>query len=162
MIRQDYATFKRQNRVHFAANIKIMDGNEATIQGRNIGLFLNTAVIDVNNNRRADVYAREDGSKVVYDVAEPAFLTSYGALQQMARRNGTHMICQDDVRPIKMGQPGYTITKWIWDGDKAGPHTTRTRSLDSLIDEIGAFPRDAKWAIDAHHNRFVIYSPGRP
>lgn len=161
MIQQDYATFKRQNRVHFAANIKTMTGDEATIQGRNIGLFRHTSVIDLNNNGRADVFAREDGSKVVYDVAEPAFITSYAALQQMAQRNKTHIICQDDVRPIKMGQPGYTINKWIWDGDKAGPHTTKTRSLDALIDEIGAFPRDAKWAIDAHHGRFLVYSPGR-
>jgi hypothetical protein len=162
MIKQDFKTFQRQNRVHYVANISTMTGNEATIQGRNIGLFSGTAVIDWNHNGRADVSGHENGSTVVYDVAEPAFLTSYRALKEMAQRNGTHIIRQDDVRPVKVGQPGYTINKWVWDRDKAGPHTNKTRYLESLVDEIGAFPTDVKWAIDTHQNRFVVYSPGRP
>ena len=161
MISQSFPMFARDNRIHYVADIKTMTGDEATIQGQNIGLFQDTAVIDTNGNGQADVYARENGSFVVFDVAEPALLTSYSALKQMARRNRTHIIRQDDVRPPKVGQPGFTVNKWIWDRDESGPHTKGVRALDSVIDEVGAFPRDAKWAIDTHADRFVIYSPGK-
>lgn len=161
MIRQNFPSFARENRVHYVANIQVMTGDEATVQGRNVGIFRDTAVIDVNGNGYADVYASENGSRVVFDVAEPAFLSSYQALKQMAQRNGTHIVRQDDVRPPKVGQPGFTVNKWIWNRDEAGPHTRDPRSLDSVIDEIGAFPRDAKWAIDTYSDRFLVYSPGR-
>jgi hypothetical protein len=162
MIQQNLYTFSRHNRVHFVADIKVMTGDETSVQGESTGLFRNAAVIDINRNGEADVYAREDGSFVYFDVEEPAFISSYAALQQMARRNGTHIIRQEDVRPVKVGQPGYTINKWVFDRGSSGPRTTDVRTLDTVIDEIGAFPRDARWAIDTYSNRFVIYSPGRP
>jgi len=54
-------------------------------------------------------------------------------------------------------EPHYDLAKFIWSGSHKS-EVRNERTLDSLVNELGAFPRSAQWAIDVANDQFLIYS----
>ncbi len=153
------ADFRQQNKVLFTAGIYEMKGIPAEVSGESVELFKDTVIIDMNQDGKPEFIADESFNRVIMKVTEPCFVTSYPSIQELAAKEKTDILTQNDVRSPKVESFGYDLGKWAWSSDHKLIQENR-RTLDTLVDEAGAFPKEAKWAIDVKKGEFLVYTPG--
>lgn len=151
------ADFRQQNKVLFSAGIYSMKPIPAEVSGEEVELFKDTFLIDLNRDGKPEFTAEESFNRVKMQVTEPCFVTSYPSIQELARTEKTEVLTQGDVRSVKVESFGYDLGKWAWSSDHKLIQENR-RTLAEVIDEAGAFPKEARWAIDTKNGEFLIYT----
>tara|TARA_Y100000815_G_scaffold93631_1_gene82742 strand:+ start:261 stop:746 length:486 start_codon:yes stop_codon:yes gene_type:complete len=161
MIQTTAAAFRQDNTIHFSAPIGKVKGIPVEIGGENHRLFDNMEVIDLDRNGKPELRSEETFNRLRLQITEPVLFTSFDSIEDLAEKNETEIVRQQDVRSVTIGEPHYDLAKFIWSGSHKS-EVRNKRTLDSLVDEVGAFPRDAGWAIDTANDEFVIFSPKAP
>ncbi len=158
MLKTTASAFQNANKIHFRAPIRHTVGMPVELSGEDVKLFKDLDVIDLNRNGKPDLDVRESFNRLKIDMTEPVLFTSYESIERLAEQSETEIVRSEDVRAVKIGQPGYDLAKFVWSGSHKS-HVRKERTLDTLVDELGAFPADAQWAIDVANDQFMVYSP---
>ena len=158
MLKTTAAEFRQNNTIHFSAHIGKVRAIPVEINDEQHQLFDNMDVIDLDHNGKPELRTEETFNRLRLQITEPVLFTTFESIEELASNNETEIVRQQDVRSVTIGEPYYDLAKFLWSGSHKS-EVRNKRTLDSLVDEVGAFPRDAGWAIDTANHEFVIYSP---